>query len=294
MITHEESSGGEAEEGENYFISMTDMMVGVLFIFIIMLMVFALDFRTKTDVNEDAIDVAREVARKLEDLRREVHDEISALDEAQQTRTRMLVDIETQLNVEGLNVQIDQKNGVLRLTEAAVRFDVNRSDLVGDARINVGKIAKVLERVLPTYTACRVEGDRAACRKSGGSTLETLFIEGHTDVTGVTDANERARRNWQLSAERSINTYREMVAEAPALRQLRNLRQEEIVSVSGYASTRPIDPNEGREGWAKNRRIDLRFVMEVDSRERLKEILQLTDEMKDQIDRLTAASGAGL
>ena len=59
MIADESDS--ESEEGENYFVSMTDMMVGVLFIFIIMLMIFALDFRTKTDVQNNAIDVAREV-----------------------------------------------------------------------------------------------------------------------------------------------------------------------------------------------------------------------------------------
>jgi hypothetical protein len=41
MIAEEESATG-SEEGENYFVSMTDMMVGVLFIFILMLMAFAL------------------------------------------------------------------------------------------------------------------------------------------------------------------------------------------------------------------------------------------------------------
>jgi chemotaxis protein MotB len=33
------------EEEESYFVSMTDLMVGLLFIFIIMLMVFALQYR---------------------------------------------------------------------------------------------------------------------------------------------------------------------------------------------------------------------------------------------------------
>ena len=33
------------DEEESYFISMTDLMVGLLFIFIIMLMVFALQYR---------------------------------------------------------------------------------------------------------------------------------------------------------------------------------------------------------------------------------------------------------
>lgn len=287
MAIAEDAGHGGSEEGENYFVSMTDMMVGVLFIFIIMLMVFALDFRTKTDVQEDAIDVARQVARKLNELRSQVRGEIASLDEAQAVRRQLLEDIEGQLRAEGLNVQVDEANGVLRLTEDAVRFEPARSDLAGKAKANVDKIARVLDRVLPAYTSCRMETETASCRTGGGPSVETVFVEGHTDPTGIDTTN------WQLSTERAVNTYRAIVAGAPSLRALRNQRHEEIVSVSGYAATRPIDEANNREAWAKNRRIDLRFVMEVDSRERLHEILDLTDEMKRQIDRLTKASGGG-
>ncbi len=38
----------DVEEGESYYVSMTDMMVGVIFIFIIMLSYFALEFRSTT------------------------------------------------------------------------------------------------------------------------------------------------------------------------------------------------------------------------------------------------------
>src|SRR3546814_20491436 len=37
------------EEGESYFMSMTDMMVGLLLIFIILLAYFALNLQTKTE-----------------------------------------------------------------------------------------------------------------------------------------------------------------------------------------------------------------------------------------------------
>ena len=67
MLTEQEAAGG-SEEGENYFIAMTDMMVGILFIFILMLMAFALDFRSTTDVQENALKVAQEVAGKLGSL----------------------------------------------------------------------------------------------------------------------------------------------------------------------------------------------------------------------------------
>jgi chemotaxis protein MotB len=287
MIADE--SAPTAEEGENYFVSMTDMMVGVLFVFIIMLMVFALDFRTKTDVQDNAIDVAREVARKLEDLQQDVRAEISSMDRSQETRRKLLATLKTQLEADGMDVQIDEANGVLRLTEDAVRFDAGQSVLLDRARINVDRIARVLEKVIPAYVACRSFGGQNKCRPGVDSSIETVFIEGHTDSTGARGLDDRS--NWQLSAERSVNTYREIVTVAPALRSLRNTRNEEIISVSGYASTRPIDPNENREAWAKNRRIDLRFVMEVDSRQRLKQIINLTDAMKFEIDRLVTASG---
>ena len=44
-----ERYSGLVEEEENYFVSMTDLMVGMLFIFIIMLMAFALNFRDAQD-----------------------------------------------------------------------------------------------------------------------------------------------------------------------------------------------------------------------------------------------------
>ena len=44
----DEALEAEADE-ENYFVSMTDMMVGLVFIFIIMLMYFALQFQDITD-----------------------------------------------------------------------------------------------------------------------------------------------------------------------------------------------------------------------------------------------------
>jgi flagellar motor protein MotB len=278
-------------EGENYFVSMTDMMVGVLFIFVIMLMTFALDFQSTTDIQQSSINVARQVALRLQGMQADVRDRLAQIDRSSQARRQLLVDIQTQLAAEGLDVAVDDANGVLRLTENAVKFDANRSELSDRARLNVDKIARVLDRVLGTYAACRVAVDQTTCAPTGvGPTLETVFIEGHTDTTGVPDLKERDKRNWELSAERAVATYREIVAQSPGVRALRNKSGEEVISVSGYSSTRPIDPRETRDAWEKNRRIDLRFVMEVDTREGLKQILNLTNAMKSELDGLVAAS----
>lgn len=282
VMRHEGNESGEGEE--NYFVSMTDMMVGILFIFIIMLMLFALDFRRTTDVQQEALAAAKNMARRLEAL-------VAALDRSTEIRRQLLLDIRAQLAVERLNVEIDEINGVLRLTEDAVRFAADQADLVDRARDNVRRVARVLGRVLPRYVACEVGTARPTCG-GGASTVGTVFIEGHTDATGVADPDERDRRNWELSTARAVNTYRELVAVSPLLRRLRNRRGEEVLSVSGYSSTRPVDGRETREAWDKNRRIDLRFVMEVDNQRGLKEVLRLTNAMRDEIAGLKNASGA--
>jgi chemotaxis protein MotB len=284
MIAEEETAD-HSDESVNYFVPMTDMMVGVLFIFILMLTAFALDFRRTTDAQETALKVAQEVASKLEPLQAAVREQMAQLDKAQQDRRELLQDIRMQLAKEGLSVQIDEVSGVLRLNEEAVRFAPNHADLVDRNKDNVGKIARVLERVLPKYVSCR-NWQTSACSKTEDTALETLFIEGHTDTTGI-DNN-----NWVLSTERAVNTYRELIAIAPSLRLLRNTRNEEVISVSGYSSTRPIDPRALRDAWDRNRRIDLRFVMENDPRRNLENILRVTDEIREEINRLRVASEA--
>ena len=72
-----------------------------------------------------------------------------------------------------------------------------------------------------------------------------------------------------LSALRATTTFRTMRDAAPALLTMRNLPPDDpesspILSVSGYGADRPVTGNIGDSDAAKsrNRRIDLRFLME--------------------------------
>lgn len=59
MIADEQSAGAAADR-ENYFVAMIAMMAGVMCIFILALMTFALDYRLTTDARENAPKVAQE------------------------------------------------------------------------------------------------------------------------------------------------------------------------------------------------------------------------------------------
>ncbi|WP_137113364.1 OmpA family protein [Mesorhizobium sp. GR13] len=287
----DETAGSHAEEDENYFVSMTDMMVGILFIFIIMLMVFALNFQKQTDQTEaltdqqkEQIEKAQELAQQIAHLQAQIDSEISKINQADQARAVLLERIRERLEAVGLKVTIDSDTGVLRLTEDAIRFAQNSATLDDTAARNVDSLSKVLADILPAYAICAAG---AACPAAAGYVVETVFIEGHTDTTGSDD------RNWQLSTERAVNTYRRMVDRFPALRGLKNSGSQEILSVSGYAYTRPATNRDDSEGLKINRRIDLRFVMEADREKRLTEVLRLLENMNLKVDALQASAKMG-
>ncbi|PLR18815.1 hypothetical protein SGCZBJ_24570 [Caulobacter zeae] len=82
----------DLEEGESYYVSMTDMMVGVIFIFIIMLSYFALQFRQSTQ----------------------------ALTEAKHPETAALLQTATALTPRDVTVEIDEKARVLCVPETVI------------------------------------------------------------------------------------------------------------------------------------------------------------------------------
>lgn len=290
-MAYQEAISNTDDDGENYFISMTDMMVGMLFIFIILLMSFALLFRHQTDVQvkttkqqSNKIEVAEAVGRELDETESRISKRLDEIREASQLRLRLLTELRDQLSKEGLVVEISSSGDVLRLTEAAVQFPINNFALIGDAKRNVGKIARVLARVLPSYSICSRGRVPPQCRTPGQASVETVFIEGHTDDTGIDDMN------WSLSAQRAASTYRELTTITPELRRILNRRQEEILSISGYSSTRPIDAAETLAAWSRNRRIDLRFVMDTDATSGLEEIKGLLQKMRTAIQGLKSQS----
>lgn len=269
-----------SEEDENYFISMTDMMVGILFVFIILLMVFAMNFREQTDASEEQIrrleharDTANEVQTEVRKLQAQVEAEISAAAAASDLTRELLETLRERLAAEGLEVTIDHRSGVLRLNEEAINFEVDRADLNGKAAANIDKLAMVLAAVLPFYTPEKGKGP---------AFIETVFIEGHTDQRGLPE------RNWELSTQRAVNTFWRLVQQQPYLRELRNRAGTPVLSAAGYADSRPIPGVDPRE-YDHHRRIDLRFILDTDTSERLEDVIELTNKMQEQLDRLKDA-----
>ncbi|MBK6906522.1 MAG: hypothetical protein IPH08_05290 [Rhodocyclaceae bacterium] len=85
---------------DSYLASLSDLIIGVLFIFIILLMAFALNYRvaqTEADVRQ----------KEAEERNRQLSD-------AQMDRKELLENVQKTLREKGIQVEIDTLNGVLR------------------------------------------------------------------------------------------------------------------------------------------------------------------------------------
>lgn len=220
-----------AVEEENYFVSMTDLMVGLVFIFIILLMYYAVQFRQVTD----------------------------DMNGADNTRAEILEDIRVSLKNKGVDVQIDTQNGVLRLPDS-ILFDSGDDKIKSSGEDAVRKLALALDEVLPCYTHTESTVKAAHCPETKHF-IESVYIEGHTDIDSF---SRGGRDNWDLSVVRATNTYRQLVQNVPSLSHLcakKDTQCEPVLSVSGYGPQRPVDPSHTIEAKTKNRRIDLRIIM---------------------------------
>lgn len=233
------TSKARAREEESYFISMTDMMVGLLFIFIIMLMYFALQYK----------------------------DSDQQLRTADVTRTEILQKLEKSLKDQGVEVQIDTETGVLRLPDD-VLFNRGETEPKAEGKAALQELARALEDIIPCY-AFDPSDDRPKRCPAATHKIELLYIEGHTDSTGI--YRPPIRDNWDLSTERAKRT-RELLSEParardpevkPILERLLSAAPDDptsapILSHVGQADSRPISRTATPD---QNRRIDLRIIM---------------------------------
>lgn len=226
---------------EGYFASFTDLLVGVLFIFIILLMVFASNFNEATE-------------------------KVTGMT---QSRDVVLEEIEKSLRKQGVPIQIDKEQGLLRLPES-VLFDRSKSTLSPKGNNALKKLAEVLRQYLPCL-AQAIERDaiiEAGCdalHLKSRDGLETVLIEGHTDITGTDEFN------WSLSAQRAITVFQTITRSQPILNKgIVNTHDLPVLAVSGYAARRPV-PGETPQA-DKNRRIDLRFIMRSPTPEDVKNL----------------------
>ncbi len=85
-----------------------------------------------------------------------------------------------------------------------------------------------------------------------------IRIQGHTDDVPI--ATSRFRSNWELSTARAVSVAEELLAD--------NILDPHRFTVSGYADTRPLAPNDSATNRARNRRVEIVINQGLDQKVR--------------------------
>ncbi len=220
------------ESTEHFFTSFTDLLVGVIFLFMLLLMVFALNLKKPAPIVKPVI-----ITEKI--------------------RADVLHEIERRMQERGLPVVLDLTNGVVRLPESLL-FQSGKWELLPEGKKTVEALAEVLAEVLP----CAAYATAACQWQVQPLKLDSVLVEGHTDSRPFSSA--QGYTNWELSAFRAITVYKTMMAVAPSLDQaIINQNHQPLLGVSAYADRRPV----AREAFDPNRRIDVRFNMRANDQQ---------------------------
>lgn len=229
------SPGGRQEGESSYLASASDLMIGLLFIFIILVVVLALEQRRQDT-------------------------ELAAVKGASDPRASVTEVIGQALKDAKLDVRVDPASGVISLPSDTL-FALGSSALSASATQAIRDARERLAVVLPCYVASeRMHVTSRPCGHNRGMhEIDTIFLEGHTDSV----VNTSPGGNLGLSFNRARSIQQVLLGEDSPLAPFRNAAAQPIFSYSAYGADRLLPGVDGAS--AQNRRVDLRIVLKYQS-----------------------------
>ncbi|KQY35297.1 hypothetical protein ASD21_10915 [Caulobacter sp. Root1455] len=281
----------DVEEGESYYVSMTDMMVGVIFIFIIMLSYFAFEFRSSTAKLATAkhpetaalLQTAANLQPKTADIEIDYGAQVLCVPEATLSEsgqgaagerrcfaysppkpsalTASAIDAQ-KLLMQALDADLrdarvpitgDPSGGSLNF-RADQLFVAGTAALSPDGQRIAGDVAQILMRRLP----CLGYGVAAEADCEAGPKLAVANVVSQTNLDIFSTEGQQAAT---LALQRAVALHQALTAAQPGLASLRN-------APTGQAGSQPLlrvaSVGQSQEGASKvgdDQTVSIQFQM---------------------------------
>ena len=282
MINFRRNYQNNEPEENHYYLSISDLMTSILLIFILILAYVMLTFQIRTKDAENQIRIAKikinaaEIKiNKAEIKTKEAEIKVISLKKREirlskktkqikqniENRKNLLEEIKKDLQSKDINITINTNTGNLRL-KSDLLFKRGSADISDKGKNQIDEISKIINRKMK--------------EQKYKSSIDTIFIEGHTDTVPI--HSKQFKSNKELSAQRAINTFSEMISSTKnSISSLKNKEGRHLLSYSGYSSTRPrcIEKEAKKEDLAicraENRRIEFYFTVNTPNMTKNKE-----------------------
>ncbi len=206
----------ETNDGNIFWITMTDLMTGLVLVFIVL---FFYTYLTG-HVEKIQSDLAQENASKS---------------------------LQETLKKQDINALIDPISGVVKISDLEL-FDVNSYKLSSKGKAYLDKFA-------PAYL------DSLFSNEYLDKNIDKIIIQGHTDsqtFAGKFSDDEQYMKNMELSLNRAYEVANYMTNTPYNKTNGNRLRKMIIVEGASFSNPVMVD---GKEDFAKSRRVELKLVM---------------------------------
>lgn len=216
------------QDSGTFNLSISDLMAGLLAIFILALSYFILNFSQNT----------------------------AKLTQNNIVREELVTSLRDDIVQMGIKVDVDEKRGILRIPEKALFFRVGHAEV--DDPATVRKIGAVL---LKTLKRKEYEGKIETVFIEGHTDSDPTGA-GSIYASNWELSTQRAINTWNVMKSGDNKELAELKNNVVFLNKegQKEYMHEYVFSCSGYGETRPIAPNDAMHK-SQNRRIDIRFTM---------------------------------
>lgn len=234
--------GASAQEEESEWLSVSDLMAGLMVIFLFIAIVFIQTTNRQRDRVEDQ---NRELSTQAEELRRQAERvrEIALTWQRNETQIHAALEAEFRDDLPRWNAEIDPRLLLIRFRSPEVLFTVGQANLRPE-------FSRILQNFFPRYA--RVLG---RFRDS----IEEVRIEGHTssEWDQALPAGAAYFENMRLSQDRTRAVLQNVLG-LPQVSADRIWLQP-LVTANGLSSSRVILTANGQEDRERSRRVEFRI-----------------------------------
>ncbi|MFS0864265.1 OmpA family protein [Fredinandcohnia sp. 179-A 10B2 NHS] len=223
----------------DFWMSYSDLMAGLLLVFILLLSVSIFDYRNDLKEKEASID---EYQEQLEVKEQKIQEILGVKAEIIKALTQEFQD-------SNLTMQIDPQTGAISF-QGGVFFDTN-SDEVSDSGYNM------LNQFAPKYIEILLAGPYKEY-------VAQIIVEGHTDNNGS------YIYNLDLSQRRALSVVKAMFSEKVLLNNKAELQN--FITANGRSFSQPVYDGDNYNP-DKSRRVEFKFRLKDD--EMIQELMKL-------------------
>lgn len=257
------------KNNSHYTLSISDLLMGFLFIFIIILMKFIKDYHDKKD----------DLSKPLTE------------------RANLLYDLKVKIEKKDIRIEIDEENGIMELPEILC-FEKSKYKLNKKQEQKLDEICGIFSKIIcyadfkktkKKYAIWKTDWKDSIpqsckkqtkirknlnCKDQTNGLIDTILIEGHADSSPIFEfIGQGIKTNMDLAMKRSQTVFRFLtqyeeekggnLAKGNHFYYLLNEREEPLFGVTSYGDLRSSNQTNNREpnSLKKDRCVNIRFIM---------------------------------